>query len=107
MLYLPAAKAGKLSLTESSLASEMPSATPFTLAEVIPVRRCPRRIAEKAWPDMAHPISSVLGIGTSSMVGAGAGRGGGGAGNAKVDMVTERLDSVDQPIAFLARTVKL
>jgi hypothetical protein len=54
---------------------------------------------------MAHPISSVLGIGTSSMVGAG--RGGGVAGNAKVDMVTERLDSVDQPIAFLARTVKL
>jgi hypothetical protein len=54
---------------------------------------------------MAHPISSVLGIGTSSMVGAGGG--GGGAGNAKVEMVTERLDSVDQPIAFLARTVKL
>jgi hypothetical protein len=56
---------------------------------------------------MAHPISSVLGIGTSSMVGAGAGLGGGGVGSAKVDMVTERLDSVDQPIAFLARTVKL
>ncbi len=105
MLYLPPAKAEKLSLTESSLASEMPSATPFTLAEVIPVIRCPRRIAEKAWPDMAHPISSVLGIGTSSMVGAGGG--GGGVGSARVDIVTERLDSVDQPIAFLARTVKL
>jgi hypothetical protein len=54
---------------------------------------------------MAHPISSVLGIGTSSMVGAGGG--GGGVGSARVDIVTERLDSVDQPIAFLARTVKL
>jgi hypothetical protein len=54
---------------------------------------------------MAHPISSVLGIGTNSMVGAGGG--GGRAGNAKVEMVTERLDSADQPIAFLARTVKL
>jgi hypothetical protein len=87
------------------LACVISIARPLRLAEVMPVSLRPVKVVEKAWPATAHRIANVLGIGTSSIVGAGGG--GGGEGKARVETVTERLDSIDQPVAFRALTVKL